>query len=144
MFAVNRAPEGTFDDAVRRTHAAGMSSYAHSRYDNGKFRAMVDEATTRGDAPDLSYFFNNVRTDVPDWSLLQHNASPSRLRRLAAEEEPAVVDKWANQNSTMFFHLHPADLDCMLILIGDDDIIPPETAAEVLRQMRNIMVESAT
>jgi hypothetical protein len=142
MFAIKRIPAGTFDDLVQGTHAAGMSSYAHSRYDNGRFREMVFEAAARADAPDTSYFFNNVRTTPSDWSLLQHNSDPVGLRRLAAAEQASVVDTWSAQHSTLFFHLHPAELDCRMILNCVDSVIPAQTAAQVLRHMRDLMVDA--
>ncbi|MBF9129222.1 hypothetical protein I0C86_09570 [Plantactinospora sp. S1510] len=132
-----------FDEFVRGSHRAAIWGYVNARYDTGRLLEVVSRDQERGLAPDLSYFFNDLRSRGRDWSGL--DARYAELPRLAREElaEPTRLGGHSVRDCTLFLHVLPVSTECSLRLMCNDSVLEPATAGTILRRLREIVIDAA-
>ncbi|GAA1753381.1 hypothetical protein [Luedemannella helvata] len=132
-----------FDELARRSHRSAIWGYVNARYDAGRLLEVVSRDQERGLVPDLSYFFNDLRSRGRDWSGLE--ARHAELPGLARDEmaEPTRVGRHTVRDCALFLHVLPVSTECSLRLMCDDSVIDPATAGTILRRLREIVIDAA-
>lgn len=132
-----------FDDLTGRTHHAALWAYTNARYDTRRLREAVFDLHARGEAADLSWFFNDARKGPADWAGLERQIDS--LDTLLSQEDPRPVPVLEREllDATAFLHLLPAGRKCSLLLVVDDAVIDRHAAERLLAQARSSVIAAA-
>ncbi|MFI6225924.1 hypothetical protein ACIBCR_01245 [Micromonospora echinospora] len=138
----HRAPGTDFDTYVRHAHLAAASGYARARYDSQRWREMLFGLTAQGAAPDLSYYFNDARTDPTAWDGLEGRLDELRDPDRTGGEVVTRGHRDMN-DATMFVTVEEAGSSGRVVVTCDDTVIPPDRARTLLHGVERFLVRAA-
>jgi hypothetical protein len=135
--------DGDFVPYARQTHRRAVAAYASARYDCLRWRAIFTELTEKGQATDLTYFFNDTRGERNAWSGLERQIDELR-RGWPGEMSIEVSERRQQGDATLVANIHDAGQECRLELVCDDDVITTADAAAWLADLETLLVAEAT
>lgn len=134
-------PGGRFADYAKKTYARTLLTYSRARYDCLKWRDALTDLTARGLATDLTYYFNDVRSDRGTWSGLERRLPD--LKVLLEETSIATVGRRDLGDATLFADLGSHDQELTLQVVCDDTRISSSDVVSALTAFENLLVIEA-
>ncbi|WP_132838655.1 hypothetical protein [Streptomyces sp. BK205] len=123
-------------------YSRAIAAYLHARYDCVRWRHVLAGLSARGQAADLSYYFNDVRIERDSWLGLEDRATELR-QGVRQETSVEVVERREMSDATFFANLDSVGQECLIKLVTDDNRIPPEDAVALLTALEDLLVEEA-
>ena len=134
-------PGDRFVDYAKKTYTRTLATYSRARYDCLKWRTALTDLSRRGLATDLSYYFNDVRSDRDAWSGFENRVAD--LKALVEESSVETVRRRDLGDGTVFADFGGAGEQLTLQLVCDDALIPPSDARAALIAWENLLVTEA-
>ncbi|MFD7137108.1 hypothetical protein [Streptomyces sp. NPDC059894] len=134
-------PGDPFAAYAKNIYARTITTYSRARYDCIKWRATLAELTAKGLATDLSYYFNDVRSDRGVWAGLESGLPD--LKAMLEESSITTVGRRDMGDATLFADLGSDGHELILQVVCDDTRIPPADAASALAALENLLVTEA-
>lgn len=134
-------PEKDADSYIRHTEVSAMRAYAKARYDSQRMRAVLGDMTIRGEAPDVSFYFNDTRASR-SWDGLENQTEALRAWR-ADDVSVTAVGNHRMRDATLFAYLLSRDATARMHMVCDDSVIPAPKAAEILQGLEGYLVRQA-
>ncbi|MFI5571305.1 hypothetical protein ACIA6T_29000 [Streptomyces sp. NPDC051740] len=127
-----------FAEYTKNLYARTITTYSRSRYDCLKWRDALTDLTAKGLATDLSYYFNDVRSDRGVWAGLESGLPD--LKALLEESSITTVGRRDMGDATLFADLGSDGEELILQVVCDDTRIAPATAASALATLEDVLV----
>jgi len=143
LLVLTRDDDGKdFGPYVGAVHSRAVMAYSHARYDTIRWREILIGLSQRGEATDLSYYFNDVRFKRDAWRGLETRSDELRAG-IAHRTSTEVIERRDMSDATLFANLHDAGEECLLTLVCDETRIAPSVAVVVLTAVEALLVEEA-
>lgn len=133
--------DGAFVPYAQNVYAQAISAYRRARFDTLRWRGVLTELSARGLATDLSYYFNDVRTDHRSWSGLENRVA--ELSGSGSTTSIATTSRRSMGDATLFASLGSIGQDCVIDLACDDRCVMPGEASALLEALETFLVEAA-
>ncbi|MFI1418650.1 hypothetical protein ACH4VX_11730 [Streptomyces sp. NPDC020731] len=130
-----------FAEYAKNIYARTILTYSRARYDCIKWRHALTELTAKGLATDLSYYFNDVRSDRGAWAGMESGLPD--LEGLLEESSVTTVSRRDMGDATLFADLGNDGDELILQVVCDDTRIPPANAVSALAALENLLVAEA-
>lgn len=138
----DEGPRESFLSYAEAVHSRALSAYSRARYDCIKWRGILADLSKKGDATDLSYYFNDVRIDRTSWEGLEEKIYELR-QGVEQETSIQVVEQREMSDASLFANLDSAGQECVVELACNDSRIPPDEATALLAALEESLIEEA-
>ena len=134
----------TFDEVVARAESTAMKTYLNAYYDPAKLDELIDRVSgERGEALDLSCFFNDRRFTTPRPEALEVGVTTEEIRAALALTDLRWGHRYDRWSEKFFLHVDDVPDVIRLFACGDTHYVSPEEMEAGLRDMEAVIVEAA-
>lgn len=135
-------PGDPFLPYAKSVYSRAVTAYSQGRYDCIKWREVLGDISARGLATDLSYYFNDIRTDRRSWQGLEKLAGELK-RGVTRQTSIEIGEPRDMSDATLFANLDSDGQECLIEVVCDDSRVPTAAATAALTALEALVVTEA-